>query len=65
MNVGADPSRAMRLAVTLGRSAAGGNTYQLPSSCLKKNNARTPRDDDVSTYTHRLSPNRVRLTLVT
>ena len=25
-------------AVTLGLSAAGGNTYQLPSSCLKKNN---------------------------
>jgi hypothetical protein len=29
----------------------GGNTDQLPSSCLKKNNARTPAGDDVSTHT--------------
>jgi hypothetical protein len=65
VDVRADPSRAMLPAVTLGLSAAGGNTYQLPSSCLKKNNARTPRDDDVSTYTHRRPPNCVRLNLVT
>src|SRR5258708_2907043 len=55
----------VRAAVTLGLSAVGGNTYQLPSSCLKKNNARTPPDDDVSTYTYRRPPNRVRLNLVT
>lgn len=65
VDVRADPSRAMLPAVPLGLSAAGGNTYQPPSSCLKKNNARTPREDDVSTYTHRRPPNWVRLNLVT
>jgi hypothetical protein len=31
--------------------AVGGNTHQLPSSCLKKNNACAPAGDNVSTHT--------------
>lgn len=31
--------------------AVCGNTHQLPSSCLKKNSARAPVGDDVSTHT--------------
>jgi hypothetical protein len=42
---------ARQLAVILDLSAAGGNTYQQPSSCRKKNNARKPAGCAVSTHT--------------
>jgi hypothetical protein len=49
----------------LGRSDAGGNTHQQPSSCRKKSSARDPRASAVSTHTYRLPPKRVRLNSVT
>jgi hypothetical protein len=35
----------------LSGQSVGGNTHQLPSSCRKKNNARAPSADEVSTHT--------------
>ena len=40
-----------RTVVIFHLSAVGGNTHQLPSSCRKKNNARGPSADEVSTHT--------------
>jgi hypothetical protein len=54
-----------RSAVNFRLSDVGGNTHQLPSSCLKKNKARAPAGDDVSTRTQRGPPLPLRLNLVT
>lgn len=51
--------------VIIGRSDAGGNTHQHPSSCRKKSSARDPNGNAVSTHTYRLRPKRVRLNSVT
>ena len=40
-----------RTVVNFDLSAVGGNTHQSPSSCRKKNNARAPSADEVSTHT--------------
>jgi hypothetical protein len=48
---GMTPHAAGRSAIIFSLSAVGGNTYQQPSSCRKKNSARKPPGDEVSTRT--------------